>query len=374
MFTKGRTYNDDKLQFGRRTVRPEAESVERQEQQIAPTSAIQKASMASQLLTPPEAMRLQRTMGNQVVSRLLAQPSLEQTSRTPMIQRSLGGEIASANAEGLWAALRRFGVKTVFREKVNYFKRIQDAPEVINSYEEAVIYLFQDDPEPRNIAAVEKARKAIVAKQEKAALEAEQARKAASMAARYPSNVLGMYYRGDGRPQSQVWSNGLAPYGVMPVGQARAKIQYWFGDTGASPVDLHDSWVRNNTDPTPPAGGPNGGILACGNDIGCGGYGAGVNGAVRNVYQIDLAGAGLQVVQPTHAVLGVQPHPQQGPALILNAPTLATATIIGVRGMGNSGHETSFFCGIPPANITLIYERTGVDEMPGGGRGWVIPL
>jgi hypothetical protein len=341
--------------------------------QIHPATLIQQARINPRSLTTRDVTQLQRMIGNQAVGSLLAQPP---PSHTQVVQRKLGGELAATKTGSqLEAGLRKFGLVGIkFSEYTGYLQRLIKADTDINSFAEAVVYLFGDDTDPRKKAAVELAKEAIKKQQEKAAENAEQVRKKASMAAQYPSNVLGTYYRGDGRPQAMVRSDGLTPYGEMSVAEARAKIQYWFGNTGASPIDLHQSWVSKNTDPTPPAGGRPGGILACGNDIGCGGYGASVDGAVRNVYKIDLAQANLQVVQPTLAVLGVPPHPTQGPALILNASTLAAATIIGVRGTGNSGHETSFFCKIPAANVTLIYEQTGPDGMPGQGRGWITPL
>jgi hypothetical protein len=156
---------------------------------------------------------------------------------------------------------------------------------------------------------------------------------------------------------------------VLTIAESRLKVQRWFGTSSVGPVPIHDSWVRKNTDVGPD---PVGGILATGGDIGCAGYGANHEGAVRNVYKITIAG--LQEYTPTAAIVGVPLHDKQGPTLVMNAATVAAATIIGVRGAGANSHETSWFTPIThqTATLELVYERAGANGAQ--GRGWVTPL
>jgi hypothetical protein len=68
------------------------------------------------------------------------------------------------------------------------------------------------------------------------------------------------------------------------------------------------------------------------------------------------------VKELTAHVLGVEPINKvtysTGPKLLMNAATLAAATMIAVRGAGAAGGETTFFTAIPVDAISPIYETT----------------
>jgi hypothetical protein len=88
------------------------------------------------------------------------------------------------------------------------------------------------------------------------------------------------------------------------------------------------------------------------------GYGCvGPSGASRNVYKIVTSG--LKIVAVDEGVLGCPIHKDvsggKAPQLLLNADTLAKATILGIGGA--IAEETTFFTSIKPGWITIEFEK-----------------
>ena len=273
-----------------------------------------------------------------------------------VVQRKPGGILADITEDQLVKGLQSRGCKVKYSDRKGIFAELQKAPEDVDSYAEAVIFLFSEKPEYAE--AVAKAEQEISEKKEAERLAAEKKRKQESMESRYPPGVLGTYYRGDDRPPGEI-TKGFAAFNILGIEEARQQVQTWFGE-GAGPVTYHQDWISNKS---------GGNKIATGNDIGCMGYGVtGPEGANRNVYKIAVPG--LREVEATEEVLGVTPHAKQGPKLILNAAKLDDATVIAVGGA--RAEETTFFTSLKPAWIGLVYEHKADGDTP--ARGWVTPL
>jgi hypothetical protein len=174
----------------------------------------------------------------------------------------------------------------------------------------------------------------------------------------YPSNTIGTYYRGDKRNPEKLnfGGKGFAAFEPMSVEEARKMAKKWFGaDDKTSPTAYHEDHIRNNLSQ----------YISLGNDIGCMGYGCiGVKGASRNVYQIRIGG--LSPVKADKKSLGIDPHADQGPTLIMDAATVDAATVIAVKGA--VAGETTFFTGISKG-VRMIYQNPQPNE--GIEGGWV---
>lgn len=279
-------------------------------------------------------------------------------------KKGLVGPLAKLNDEYVLKGLQQIvgSKKAKFKDRKQYFKDLSESDFSIESFPVAVIVLFPDDEE-----AVSQAREVISKMEETERIVAEEKRKQLSFAKRYPENVVGIYYRGDKRPPKDITgANGFRGYKVLSTEEAIAMAQLWFGKDSDGPIAYHQDWISNKT---------GGDKVATGNDIGCMGYGCvGPSGASQNVYKIVTPG--LKVVQVTEEVLGCPIHKDllggKAPELLLNADTLASATIIGIGGA--IAEETTFFTSLKPEWITIEYEKTGDDGNNGGGRGWIIAI
>lgn len=248
-------------------------------------------------------------------------------------------DLATISADDLLVGLQMHYRGAEAAQKEAYLDRLKQELAHATSFSEAAFFLFGADEEGVAHIDVFLKTKNIVKK--------------------YPSDTIGTYYRGDSRVPSVINAQGFTARTIMSIEEARAEAQRWFGQ-GEGPVAYHEDWIRNKA-------GSN--KIATGNDIGCMGYGCvGISGANQNVYQIVVPG-GLQEVPITEEVLGVVPHAQQKPKLLLNTGSIATATVIAV--VGSLAAETTFFTSIPSNWIEIIYEHTGNDEVKGGGRGWI---
>ncbi|BDS15396.1 hypothetical protein [Aureispira anguillae] len=248
-------------------------------------------------------------------------------------------DLATISADELLAGLKVHYRGAEDAQKEVYLDRLKQELSEVDSFSEAAFFLFGADEEGVAHIDVFLRTKKIVKK--------------------YPSDTIGTYYRGDSRMPKQITNGqGFTARTIMTTEEARAEVQRWFGE-GLGPVAYHEDWIRNKA-------GSN--KIATGNDIGCMGYGCvGIGGANQNVYQIVVPG-GLQEVAITEDVIGVPPHANQKPKLLLDTGSLATANVIAV--VGSLAAETTFFTSIPSDWIEIIYEHTGDDEVKGGGRGW----
>jgi hypothetical protein len=276
----------------------------------------------------------------------------------------LVGPLAKESVDTILIGLQHIvgNKKAKFSERKKYFKNLSESDFSIESYPIAVIVLFPDDEE-----AVAQAKEVISKMEETEGIVAEEKRKQLSLAKRYPKNILGTYYRADNRPPKTITGGeGFTGYKVLSVQDAIEMVRLWFNKDGMGPIAFHQDWISNKS---------GGDKVATGNDIGCMGYsGIDTSGSSRNVYKIVVPG--LKVVNVTEAILGCPIHKEvdggKAPQLLLNAGTLADATIIGIGGA--IAEETTFFTSLKPEWISLECEQTGDDEINGGGRGWIQAL
>jgi hypothetical protein len=279
-------------------------------------------------------------------------------------KKGLVGPLAKLNDEHVLKGLQNIvgSKKAKFKDRKKYFSDLSESDFSIESFPVAVIVLFPDDEE-----AVNQAKEVISKMAETERIVAEEKRKELSFAKRYPKGVVGTYYRGDNRvPKNITGGNGFTGYKVLSTKEAIELMQTWFKKGGEGPIAYHQDWISNKT---------GGDKVATGNDIGCMGYGCvGTSGATRNVYKIVTPG--LKIVAVTEEVLGCAVHKDvaggKAPELLLNASTLADATIIGIGGA--IAEETTFFTSLKPGWISIEFEKTGDDGTVGGGRGWVQAL
>ena len=246
-------------------------------------------------------------------------------------------DLAKVSTADLIAGLRRFNADVELSMGTDYLKRLKAAQQVIKTYSDAAGFLFADIYDvAQKVKDFQLAQKII---------------------ADYPSNVVGTYYRGDKRYPVDLnyGGKGFEAFKPLSLEEARAKVKAWFGAADTkSPVVYYQERTKDKEY----------NYISVGNNIACMGYGCiGIQGADRNVYQIQIEG--LKEVSATAAVLGEAPHAEQGPTLILNADTVDKATVIAVKGSEN---ETIFFTGID-SGVQLIYKYPIINKAIEGG--WV---
>ncbi len=277
------------------------------------------------------------------------------------IQHKLGGAITGLTADALFNAIKGFGgVK--YSERNALLATIKTSETEFTSLDDAVLFLLQGKPGHAT------AQKAIEQKAKKLAAAAAQKRLADMMKVKYPDAGANggskKLYRGDNRTENEIAAaqdsegnrvGGFFAKNPLSVDDARAQVKAWF-KKGGDPKGKHETWIRN-----PAAAG--GDKVATGTDIGCMGYGVrdAMQGASANVYMIDVPNL-TEVAELTADVLGEEPVNKvtyaTGPKLLLNAPTLADATMIAVRGAGNAAGETTFFTAVPQSAVKLAFEAT----------------
>lgn len=259
-------------------------------------------------------------------------------------------DLTTIDEKALIAGLKNFYAEVQEKDGKAYLEQLKKQGG-INSFSDAILFLFGKSKEEKEQNAVALTNKFIAKKR---------------IAVKYPAGVDGTYYRADNRPPKEL-GGGFTAFKVLTKKEIIYQIQKWFGP-GMGPEAYHQDWISNKS---------GGDKIATGNDIGCMGYGCcGPDGGSRNVYIIKAPG--LKAVEVTKEVLGkklnekfeeleelVEPHAKQGPKLMLNASTLEAATIIAVG--GKTAEETTFFTTL--TDIALIYRFKGNDESE--ERGWV---
>jgi hypothetical protein len=261
-------------------------------------------------------------------------------------QAKLAGEaldLATISVEDLVTGLQRFNADADPDTGAEYLANLQaehahGGARAITTFSAAAGFLFADVG-----GVTDKVEKFQLAKK---------------ITADYPSNTIGIYYRGDKRYPAKLnfGGKGFAAFEPLSLADARARAKAWFGAADAkSPGTYHEEHIRANLSE----------YISLGNDIGCMGYGCiGVQGANRNVYQIIVDG--LREVEATVDSLGEAPHAMQEPTLIMDADTVDNATVIAVKGA--VAGETTFFTGIE-SGVRMIYEFP--NKTDGIEGGWV---
>lgn len=284
------------------------------------------------------------------------------------VKNGLCGDLEKINESNLQNGLQGIAEKGLvkFSEIKTLFQKLKTASEPIDSYEKAIIYLFKDQKGDVPEKSVQNAKNRIADKEKKEKEAQEIERKQKSFAKNYPGGTIGYYYRGDGRPEKDIKAKGgFTAYKTLSIEEAREMVKLWFGKDGSGPIASHQDWISNKS---------GGDKIATGNDIGCMGYGCtGIDGAIRNVYQIIVPG--LKEVALTEENLGFELHSDvttgKSPSLIMNSNKLSTATVIAVGGA--RAEETTFFTTLEMKWVKLVYEKTP-DDKDATPRGWVTPL
>lgn len=244
--------------------------------------------------------------------------------------------IKNIKPEELIKGLSYFNDKLDKNKGKEYLQKLQQEKKEVESFSEAAEMLFGDDKKVVKKVKDFKISQVIVVD--------------------YPSEQIGIYYRGDKRSPENIKKTGFLAFDQLSIKDARERVIKWFGAKDPqSPGAYHEEHIRKNLSA----------YISFGNDIGCMGYGCnGPSGASRNVYQVSVKG--LKVVQPSLKSLGEEPHAKQGPILLMDKDTVAEATIIAVKGVVAA--ETTFFTGIKKG-IRLIYQ--GADPNNEIKGGWV---
>lgn len=280
------------------------------------------------------------------------------------VQHKLGGAITGLTADALFKAIQGYGgVK--YSERAALLASLETSETDFKTMDEAILFLLEGKP------GHARAKKDIEQRaKQKAAAEAKK-RLDDTMKAKYPDagvragdGASKKLYRGDNRTMNEIAVaqdaegnrvGGFFAKNPLSLDEAKAQVRAWFR-RGGDPKGKHEMWIRNPAQ----AGGDK---VATGTDIGCMGYGVAdaMQGASTNVYMIDVPGLN-EVGELTAQVLGEEPVNKvtysTGPKLLLNAATLAGATMIAVRGAGNAAGETTFFTAIPQSSVKLVFEAT----------------
>ena len=277
-----------------------------------------------------------------------------------VIQRTLAGKLADINSSQLFNGIKGYNQKgnifLKYKDRENIFNRAGQHKEKLDCFEDVIITLFPEQSE-----AVEKAKKNKQTRLEQEAVEKKAKEDAAWYELNFPDNEKGIYYRGENTNGAK-GRGGFKARSELGIDAAREEVKLWFGKRrNASAFEEHAMWVAKNKTLDGRRI-----LIATGNDKDCAGYGVGTGRWVR---QIDLPGlTEIEGRNITEDVLGepVQTGVRVPPSLVMDSSTVDNASIIGVKGIGNYEHETTFFTSISLDKTKLIYRGRNNIEEPSG--------